>query len=250
LDGYSIKLSSAGLIYKHFGKNIIKEILTQGGFDANKRLVDIFYDKIYVDFMAHIDAIDNGVSIADGPLRYFISTSLSARVGQLNPDWNQAQSKDIMNEQFKEAMLLTSSEFVNVCLNLAKSWWPARSVVEEAIKDRKSVDASGKVILMEKSCPWKDHIFNLEKEFKCVDELTYVVYGDSGGSWRIQAVPIEPTSFTSRKALPTEFRGMRDAGLDEKTGIPGGVFVHASGFIGGHKTKEGAIALAVKSLTM
>ena len=43
---------------------------------------------------------------------------------------------------------------------------------------------------------------------------------------------------------------MRDAALDEVTGIEGGVFVHAAGFIGGNKTFEGALAMAVKALEM
>ncbi len=31
-----------------------------------------------------------------------------------------------------------------------------------------------------------------------------------------------------------------------QTGIPGCIFVHASGFIGGHKTEEGATMMALK----
>lgn len=33
-------------------------------------------------------------------------------------------------------------------------------------------------------------------------------------------------------------------------GIPGGVFVHASGFIGGNDSLEGAVAMAAKALEM
>ena len=33
-----------------------------------------------------------------------------------------------------------------------------------------------------------------------------------------------------------------------KSGLPGIKFVHASGFIGGHETREGAIAMAKKTL--
>ena len=74
-------------------------------------------------------------------------------------------------------------------------------------------------------------------------QILYVIYSDGKG-WRIQAVPKAVTSFESRKALPEAWRGVRDDKLDELTGVPGGVFVHASGFIGGHKTKDGALALA------
>jgi uncharacterized UPF0160 family protein len=37
-----------------------------------------------------------------------------------------------------------------------------------------------------------------------------------GGSWRIQAVPASPTSFDSRKKLPAEWCGLRDAELCSK----------------------------------
>ena len=62
----------------------------------------------------------------------------------------------------------------------------------------------------------------------------YVVYPDeTAGSWRVQAVPVSPDSFESRKALPEVWRGLRDEKLSEVSRIDGGIFVHASGFIGG-----------------
>ena len=62
----------------------------------------------------------------------------------------------------------------------------------------------------------------------------YVIYPDeTAGTWRIQAVPVSPDSFESRKALPEVWRGLRDEKLSEVSGIDGGIFVHASGFIGG-----------------
>jgi uncharacterized UPF0160 family protein len=69
-------------------------------------------------------------------------------------------------------------------------------------------------------------------------------------------VPIESGSFTSRKALPAEWRGLRDvyefvcclndsfnnillhSALDAVTGVTGCVFVHANGFIGGARSRE------------
>lgn len=77
-------------------------------------------------------------------------------------------------------------------------------------------------------------------------QALYMLYQDQGGSWRIQAVPLDPNSFQSRKALPTEWRGLRDEELSAKCGVPGAIFIHASGFIGGHQTKDGALAMAIK----
>lgn len=57
-------------------------------------------------------------------------------------------------------------------------------------------------------------------------------------------------SFESRLPLPTVWRGLRDDELSSESGIDGGVFVHMSGFIGGNKTFEGALAMAKKALAM
>ena len=69
-------------------------------------------------------------------------------------------------------------------------------------------------------------------------------------AWRVQAVPVEPGSFQSRKALPKAWMGYRDKELDEVSGITGCVFVHASGFIGGNKTYEGTLEMAKQGLTL
>lgn len=41
---------------------------------------------------------------------------------------------------------------------------------------------------------------------------------------------------------------MRDDALSELSGVPDCVFVHAGGFIGGNKTKEGALEMARRTL--
>jgi hypothetical protein len=52
------------------------------------------YLAVYKNFMEAIDAIDNGVNQwdSDAPPKYVNNTHLSARVGRLNPDWNEDSS--------------------------------------------------------------------------------------------------------------------------------------------------------------
>lgn len=56
------------------------------------------------------------------------------------------------------------------------------------------------------------------------------------------------SNFGSRKPLPVSWRGLEGDELSAVAGIPGCVFVHMSGFIGGNKTYEGALAMARASL--
>lgn len=84
---WNIKLSSAGLVYVHFGKQVIENVLKKYSIQDEK-LVSILYDKIYEQFVREIDAIDNGVEIAETK-KYDITTNLSSRVSYFNPAWNQ-----------------------------------------------------------------------------------------------------------------------------------------------------------------
>ena len=43
--------------------------------------------------------------------------------------------------------------------------------------------------------------------------IEYAIYKDTGGSYRIQAVPVDEHSFDSRKKLPSTWRGVRDENL-------------------------------------
>merc|ERR1712117_908697 len=106
---------------------------------------------------------------------------------------------------------------------------------------------AGNIVVFDNICPpWKDHLYALESE-----KILYVLYSDStNGSWRIQCVPISEGSFASRRPLPEAWRGIRDEKLSQLTGIDGGIFVHASGFIGGNSTFEGAMKMADASLNL
>lgn len=99
----------------------------------------------------------------------------------------------------------------------------------------------------------QEHLFELELELVVPAHAQpfYVIYPDEiGGNWRVQAISVSPESFESRKALPEPWRGVRDEELSRIAGIEGCIFVHASGFIGGNKTKEGALEMAKRAVQM
>ncbi|KAL1824001.1 hypothetical protein ACET3Z_010779 [Daucus carota] len=247
--GYSTKLSSAGLVYKHYGLEIIaKEI------QLNKGHPDVFklYLAVYKSFIEAIDAIDNGVSqyCVDIPPNYVNNTSLSSRIGRLNLDWTDPdQSIEKENDAFQRAMVLAGNEFIESIHFHAKSWLPARSIVVDCLAARKNVDCSGEIILLPRICPWKLHIFELEEEMKIDPSIKYVIYQDDrSDNWRVQAVAVSPDKYQSRKPLLSQWRGLTGEELSEVAAIPGCVFVHMSGFIGGNQSYEGALAMAKASL--
>ncbi|KAG8346627.1 putative Uncharacterized protein family (UPF0160) [Trypanosoma vivax] len=280
---YKTRLSSAGLVYKHFGREIIQgyveaaltspyrpELLRMGDWDSSRkklteRELETVFDAVYRNFVEHIDGIDNGVN-AYGPsteaLRgmdadpsllcvrnYAVTTTLSDRIGAIMPWWNEEGNGDLGSETaaFLKAVDVALLEFIAVVHYYVFAWLPARVLVEDAFLSSDTVHPSGRIVaLRERFCPWKDHLLEMEAAHNKKGHVLYVLFADKSG-WRVQAVPKDTSSFDSRKPLP--WRGLRDAELSEASGIDGCVFVHASGFIGGNRTYEGALQMAVKALS-
>lgn len=244
-----IKLSSAGLVYYHYGKRVLASILNCNEADD---VVPVVFDRVYESLIQEIDAIDNGVPIAPEPA-YSIHTHLSSRVSHVAPHWNEESSDEILMERFEQAIKLVGQEFVERVTYFGKVWWPVRSLVLESIENRNRVHDSGEIVDLtlnehQGHFPWKEHLFLLEKDLKIEGLIKFVLFLDEKGKWRVQAVPKTPDSFESRVGLHPEWRGLRDQVLSSASGIPGTIFVHATGFIGGAETREAVLQMAVASL--
>jgi len=269
---FDIKLSSAGLIYAHYGRLVIAVIiksLEKKSAESNEAnngaiissanngashndVLDVLYSQLYKNFVASVDAIDNGIKqFESGVPRYHLSSTLDGRVGSCNPAWNEPTKN--ADECFQQAMKIVGEEFEAKVSYLYRSWLPAKNIVETAIRSRERVHPSGKIIEFEEGAvPWKEHFFGLEKELGLEEvDISLVIYADSTdkGSFRVQAIPIsENSSFDNRCGLPVAWRGIRDLDLAATSNIPGAIFVHASGFIGGAKSRDGALLMAIAAL--
>ncbi|ODV86159.1 hypothetical protein CANARDRAFT_175097 [[Candida] arabinofermentans NRRL YB-2248] len=251
-DQYKTKLSSAGLVYKHFGKDIISENLDLDPV-SNSKEIEFLYDRVYRDYIEAIDADDNGINKYANhddlkPLFRDRNFQISSIVSNLNPPWDSDATDADFDAQFAKASEIMGVAFMNFLTYMGKSFLPAKQYVEKAFADRFNADPSGKIVVLDRFVPWKEHLFNIEKENNAVGEILYVLFKDSSNTWRIAAVPLSSSSFDSRKKLPEAWRGLRDEELSTFTGVPGCVFIHAAGFIGGAKTKEAVLELAKQSL--
>ena len=114
--------------------------------------------QVYATFMEAIDAIDNGVAQCEGPARYESHTHLSARVGALNPSWNEeipASGPSSLDARFATAVALTGGEFAAAVARAWRGWLPAREHVVVALDGAEKVHPSGAVLRLPQFCPWK-----------------------------------------------------------------------------------------------
>lgn len=238
----SVRLSSAGLIYHHFGRQILKNIICKD----DETMIDFIYKRVYFDIIQEIDGIDNGIPSSNSESLYNINTHVSARVSRLNKSWNFVGEWNDM-EQFEKAIDLVGTEFVNTVNRVMNIIYPAREIVLDAIQNRYKVHTSGEIIMLPQYCPWTDHLFELEETYRITLPIKYVIFQADNG-YRVQAVPLTNKNFVCRKFLPLSWRGLREETLSKVSGIKDCVFVHHTGFIGGSKTIEAALEMAIKAV--
>ena len=271
---HSTKLSSAGLVFMHLGKQIIAQ-QTQLSESSNE--VNQLYHKLYDDFIEAFDANDNGVSAYDivklqeaGFNKRFNDRgfSIASVVSRFNyardpaginsddvektPEQRQAEE----DARFLKASEFTGGQFISELSDAFRSWLPARHIVHDSFLNRKQYDPHGRILVLpwrKEGLPWHDHLYKIEEEQGESGSTLYTLFAENGekdSKWRIRAVSRSSEGFELRKPLPEKWRGVRDEELSRLTGIDGGVFVHASGFIGGNKTFEGALKMAQTALTV
>jgi uncharacterized UPF0160 family protein len=257
---FDIRLSSAGLVYLHHGREVIldaiEKLLQQSRLPSWLKKQDIgssieeLFVQLYESFFLTMDAIDNGVSSVDQSVskRYEpFKTDLIHRIQRLNTPWWSTSSSEDSARKFELAMSLCEEEFLSELLFAVMATVGSEQTIIKALTNNAIQD--GKIILLDKPCSWKATIMNVEKKLGMDNRTKFVVFKESqGSSYRVQGVPIHPGSFKTRGSLRSEWRGLSKTELAQVTGIGDVIFVHASGFIGGAQSQKSAIRLATLSL--
>lgn len=115
-------MSSAGLVYAHFGLEIISDILKKDEIAVSSNCLSSLFTFVYEGFVEEIDAIDNGIPMYnEGKPKYKIGTHLSARVHRINPEWNSPEP-DSTDELFQKAMIMVGEEFKERVLTVSVSY--------------------------------------------------------------------------------------------------------------------------------
>jgi len=229
----------------------------------------VLYTQLYADLIEAFDANDNGIDAFDSaalesagiqPRFDNIGFSLASVVKRYNYSrddqevhLSQEDRQAREDTRFERASAFVGEQFSLTLTDLHTAWLPARAIVREAFANRSKVHSSGAIVALphrDGGLPWSDHLYAAEEEDGGAKVL-YVLFPETGADdskWRIRSVSVGRGSFKNRKDLPDAWKGVRDDQLSEVAGIPGCVFVHASGFIGGNLTYNGVLQMAIKAV--
>jgi len=218
-----VRLSSAGMIWQAFGSAVVASLAE--GLDPAP-----IAEQVYADLIAAIDAADNGQ--AEGMAAPGIENfTLSHAVSDFNPRWDEAQSPEDFMDRFMAAVEFATGAMLRA-ISRAVGTAKAAGLVRDAIQ------GDPEVVVLDRFMPWHEVLVPNTTNTK------FVVFPNPEGTWMVQAVPPSLGSFGQRQPLPEAWAGLRDAELANVTGVPDAVFCHPGRFIGGAKSKDGAMNLA------
>lgn len=218
--------ASAGLIWKHFGRELCSS-------DEIWQAVDRY-------LIQELDASDNGQNYI-GNMLFPDSgyTGLGIHLVNFGPTCTEKETPEILLQHFEKA--------ANFARGILSRMIHNRESLEIAFQEAKQTyqnTSNKKIIVFDKN--YDRPTWKRLAEFP---EPVYAVYPKKNGEgWKVECIPINPVLMDSRKLFPESWRGLRDKELQESTNTPDAEFCHPSGFLLGTKTKETALLLAQKSL--
>lgn len=216
-----VPYASCGLIWREFGKELLKEV---EDVENVWRLID---ERLISGIDANdCGAIPRGEAVAK-PMT--ISTIISI----FNPAWNSTETSD---EAFVKAVDIAKKifdEFLQNTISKVK----AVGIVEEAIENSKD-----HIMVLEFFVPWSDAL--LASDNPKAKEIFFVVFPSNRGGFNWKAVPESLGNSAVRKSTPKEWWGAPAKELQELTGVGDATFCHLEGFLGAAMSKDGAIRLA------
>jgi uncharacterized UPF0160 family protein len=240
--GSKVRMASCGLVYLHFGREVIKNILARSRMTLSPDDLEWVFSTLYTQFVEEIDAIDNGIDpVPERTVpRYEFNTGICTRIEWKNPHWRTPNPD--YDTAFMIAVSYIGDEFEYVLKRAAVYGVREMEQTRVAFANRYELDPSGSIIEIGGYFQYNAHIKSVEGPNP---QVLFVIYPREDRTWTVRTVGTG-RFFEMRKKLP--YAGLSKKELSEVTGIPGAIFSHKAGLITVFDTKEHALEFARMAL--
>ena len=234
-----IKMSSCGLIWKHFGERIIEKFVKeQFDMELSPEEITSFFHKLYHNLFLSIDANDNGVkqikNINQVKYNYFSNYSIPDIIAMYN---RNIRDDNIQIIQFHDALDNAFKIFSNkiYCLILDKLEYNKNLVnfleAFEKFNGKEYLYVDDDEIMVEK------YVLEYDKE----QRIKFVISKRYDDHYRIYTRRKYFNGFDIIKPLISQENAKELVGEDL-------IFIHKAGFVGASKTYKSAYKIVKESL--
>ena len=219
-----IPYAAFGLVFKHFGT----ELITLISGEKNKKVIAEIFDIIEKKLVQHIDAMDNGTATYKQVFKgvdvatidnYFQMCKFAAGVD----DMKMIDKKFFELVKFSEPII---ENIIDYAVHIQS---------EKALAVRAYNKAKDKRIII---C---DRFYSFN--FNTFPEPLLVAYPDLRDNWSAKNVQTGEDLYDARFYFPESWRGLVEVELEKACGVKGAKFCHKSGFLCVNETKEGLLKM-------
>lgn len=217
--------ASAGLIWKHFGRELCSNADVWQMVD--KQMIQL------------LDASDSGQDYLSLKFPDSGYTNLSSHIGSFEPTMFEKKPPEILLDCFENAAQFARG----VLQRLVHNYEGVSRAFQEASDIYRN--ANDKQILVFQ----KNYERQTWKSLAIYPEIIFAVYpNELSGGWKVEAIPKRVNTLESRKLAPQSWHGLRANDLQQVSGVADATFCHPSGFLFGAVSFEGAMQLAKLAL--
>lgn len=238
---YDIPMSSCGLVYKHYGKEIIKIMCTKLNIPLDKINMDYVYFKIYTTFVQPIDAIDNGINYSDGQhVERYQPLTISAIVSGFNGDVTNSAEQDV---RFKEVVKVVHTVINRLFISIIDKnyrYEKNSSIFKKAWDINTEANKSHGVLVLPERMDANSYL----QEYDPHQTIKFIVVPRDNEVWNIWTVRKERTGFAILAPLISQEQAI------ELTSPESVVFIHKALFTGATRDLKSAVKIAYASFKM
>ena len=230
IDTSLTPLSSVGMIWKHFGKEILEMFINSLDLSANEEDIDALHTEIYFKVIREIDAHDNGImSVEGGKRNFWENLHLSQVISSMNSIDTSDDNEQIINflkgmELFNQIFEIKTIEIIRKYYTFSNSCEMLNQVISKFTDEN--------YLIVDQDIPFI---------YKCLNKLDwkrkykFIIF-----SYNLEEIKIRTRSRKDnfyKPIIPLYFE-------KENTDI---IFIHKALFIAKTKTLESAIELVNSS---
>lgn len=219
------KYASAGLVWREFAEEAIKNVMTEEGISINDDEIKTIKEQIDREVIIPVDMEDNGEKVSSHTFSF---------IPKFLPSWLETPNYD-------DAFSRVEAIVFGILKEIIKD-----KVVQVATKKelQKRYDSINEGILEipSQTMPWLEDVVSYNKSHNY--RAKFVIFPYPAGGWAAQSVPpsIEE-KFEQLISFPKEWAGRNEKNLPEISGIQDATFCHNGRFFARAKTKQSIIKM-------
>ena len=218
------KYASAGLVWREFAEEAIKNVMTEQGLSINADEIKAIKEQIDREFIVPVDMEDNGEKVSNHTFSF---------IPKFLPSWMETPNYD---DAFSRVLAIVFDILKEIIRDKI-----IQIATKKELQKRYDFINDGILEIPAQTMPWLEEVVKYNESHH---KVKFVIFPYPSGGWAAQSVPpsIEK-KFEQLVSFPKEWAGGNEKTLPIISGIKDATFCHNGCFFARAKTKNSILEM-------